>query len=355
MLRNKKYKKIAIYADTSCIDSGGGATYLISMINTLALKYNVVIFLPLGIKNENISLFVTASVDIRTNKYAFQHISILGELIHAIRNAFEFDIVLIKSNYIPSLTLNKNTFILVDFPYAKKLNLIERIRCYTYKQIICNSTYTKKWIKFFWNRDALILYPPAQRFDNNIVKKKMILSVGRFLKKGRSKRQDLLIKAFIELYKSGITDYSLHLAGFVSEETYYEELLKMSEGYPIYFYKNTSNDIITKLYADAMFYWHACGVGINTSENPGGVEHYGIAVADALAAGCIPIVYGEGGPAEIVEEGYNGYIWYSVDSLILKTKELICSDKLVEISERAYRSSVKYGQNTFFENVIKTI
>jgi len=37
------------------------------------------------------------------------------------------------------------------------------------------------------------------------------------------------------------------------------------------------------------------------------LEHFGITTVEAMAAGCVPLVYDSGGQAEIVSSGYNGY------------------------------------------------
>ena len=45
---------------------------------------------------------------------------------------------------------------------------------------------------------------------------------------------------------------------------------------------------------------HAAGFGVDPDEFPETLEHFGITPVEAASFGCIPVVYGQGGPKEVV-------------------------------------------------------
>ena len=45
---------------------------------------------------------------------------------------------------------------------------------------------------------------------------------------------------------------------------------------------------------------HAAGFGVDADEFPERLEHFGITPIEAASFGCIPVVYGQGGPSEVV-------------------------------------------------------
>ena len=44
---------------------------------------------------------------------------------------------------------------------------------------------------------------------------------------------------------------------------------------------------------------HAAGFGVDPDEFPETLEHFGITPIEAASFGCIPVVYGQGGPREL--------------------------------------------------------
>ena len=77
-----------------------------------------------------------------------------------------------------------------------------------------------------------------------------------------------------------------------------------------------------RLFAESSIYWHASGFGEDEQRTPERFEHFGITVVEALAAGAVPIVYGAGGPAEIVQDGVHGYHWHDLDELMALTRRV---------------------------------
>ena len=106
-------------------------------------------------------------------------------------------------------------------------------------------------------------------------------------------------------------------------DDYTKKLRKLAKGYPVRILESPSFGQIKDLYGKAKVFWSAGGFGADEKREPKRVEHFGITVVEAMAAGAVPMVFAAGGHKEIVTEGLNGYLWKSQAELLRKIKELI--------------------------------
>jgi len=102
----------------------------------------------------------------------------------------------------------------------------------------------------------------------------------------------------------------------------YDNCVRLAEGLSVEFYPNASRAEIGRLYSQCTCYWHGAGLGANPETEPEKFEHFGIAVVEAMAAGCLPLVPAHGGPAEIVTSGHDGWTFETPDELIERTLHL---------------------------------
>ena len=91
---------------------------------------------------------------------------------------------------------------------------------------------------------------------------------------------------------------------------------------PIHVHVNARGAVVSRLITEASIYWHASGYGADPKRHPERFEHFGITVVEAMAAGAVPLVYGAGGPAEIVTHGVDGCHWHDLDELATLTTDL---------------------------------
>jgi glycosyltransferase involved in cell wall biosynthesis len=81
----------------------------------------------------------------------------------------------------------------------------------------------------------------------------------------------------------------------------FHELTALATGLDCTFYPNIARAELAKLYERSAVLIHATGFGVDDEEFPEKLEHWGITPLEAASFGCIPVVYGRGGPREVVE------------------------------------------------------
>jgi glycosyltransferase involved in cell wall biosynthesis len=176
------------------------------------------------------------------------------------------------------------------------------------------SRYSQEWLWKWWRKHSQILYPPVsvENFRPGI-KRKWILNVGRFFAGSHNKKQIEMIATFRQLLQQGLEGWELHLAGGVSRKSihqeYFARVQEAAEGLPVILHPDLPFSDLKQLYANSAIYWHATGLDENKYLCPERLEHFGIVVVEAMAAGSVPVVYNQGGPAEIVEHGQSGLLW----------------------------------------------
>lgn len=196
----------------------------------------------------------------------------------------------------------------------------------SYSKIIANSNFTKGWISKRWGIDSTTVWPCIDDAfylkDERIPREKIILSVGRFFAGGHNKKHDEMILAFTRLQQEGILsmEWKLILAGGLHDEdahhrAYYAKLQSMAVGHPISIIPNIPFSELVALYKKAAIYWHWAGWGEDPQLHPERLEHFGITTCEALASGCVPVLYDSSSQREILASCKVGYLFESYDTL----------------------------------------
>lgn len=248
-------------------------------------------------------------------------------------------------------------------PYAPPFHTPwrSRLKLRTYDRVVVNSIYTKTWALRHGTAGLPIevIYPPIDvSFFCPGLKVPIILSVGRFFVDRHEKKHPLMIECFRDLVRSGVEGWELHLAGAIREYNpqdveYLNSLRKMASGLPIRFHVNASLENIRHLYAEASIYWHAAGYGVDEKAHPQHLEHFGISIGEAMAAGAVPIVLGKGGPLEIVTNEKSGFFWETPEELVRRTRQVAKSPESVvdEIRAKAQESVRRFSKECFAKKI----
>jgi len=89
------------------------------------------------------------------------------------------------------------------------------------------------------------------------------------------------------------------------------------------------------------------------------MEHFGITTVEAMASGCVPIVYDAGGQREIVRNGIDGFLWKTFEELIEETTQIIIDTRLrSKVSFEAIIRSADFDTQKFekaFDELLERI
>jgi glycosyltransferase involved in cell wall biosynthesis len=159
---------------------------------------------------------------------------------------------------------------------------------------LTNSAWTANWIEDVYGIRASVLYPPAPGDYRNTPweqRENGVLCIGRL---ARAKRADWILQQLLPL-RSRIQDLHFHIIGNRSlikgDPEYFRRLTTLvAENKDwVTLHENISREQLAELASRQRYGIHAAKT-----------EHFGIAVAEMVRAGCVPIVHNSGGQVEIV-------------------------------------------------------
>lgn len=216
-----------------------------------------------------------------------------------------------------------------------------------YQVVVCNSNFTKNNLDPRLGSASIVIYPPVDtRQFKSGKKENIILSVGRFTSYFQTKKQEVLIEAWKSAH---FKDWQLVLAGGLlpSDKIYFGKLEKLVSGLSIRLLPNISFSDLVELYSKASIYWHAAGF---EEKDPTLAEHFGITTVEAMASGCVPVVYNAGGLPEIVEDGKSGFLWDMKEELLEKTQNVMRNMSLgLSIRKQAMQKAKAFDVNVFYK------
>jgi len=266
----------------------------------------------------------------------------------------------VSDGSIPMVRARRNVLhFQVPFRKVGGKTLLNRMKLFRFGSVVCNSYFTKSFIDEEFGVKSSVIYPPVD-VDKIKAKRKenLILYVGRFSTLKQSKGQEKLVEAFRFFYDGGNKSFRLVLAGGVEVGVgdFVDGLRKEAEGYPISIVESPSYKKLLEYYGKAKFFWSAGGYGVDEDRRPERVEHFGISVVEAMAAGAVPLVFNAGGHKEIVKEGESGFLWNNIEELVERTASLVADKKeYASISKRCVAESRRFGYERFKEEVKKLL
>lgn len=228
-----------------------------------------------------------------------------------------------------------------------------------YQRVVALSEYTLGWTRTWWGRGEAVVSPPVV-MRKSAEKTQLILSVGRFFdeRSGHSKRQLEMVRAFRMLIDGGLKGWRLVLIGGCSpaDREYAMAVRREAEGLPVEVRLSAPGQVLDAHISHASIYWHAAGFGSDLMLHPDRAEHFGIAPIEAMSAGAVPVVFGAGGPAEVVQHEQNGLHYRTLEELVQHTLRLVHDLPLrSRLSEAAVQRAHQYDRAHFETSVRRLV
>jgi len=223
-----------------------------------------------------------------------------------------------------------------------------------------NSNYTRECLQQVNN--GSVVYPPVQPIVepweiSSVIatKEPIILSVGRFAEYETFlnwKNQLALIDFFHNLPHKTVDGLRLVLIGGIDDPAFFDLCIRRASSGPagdsISLIGDLDRTTLSSWYKRSMFYVTFCGYDGKSLANN---EHFGIALVEAMSAGCISMAYDAGGHREIVDHGQDGFLWNTTSDLARLLRILTIGDpsqRKFSIANRAYFKSLQFSA-PFFE------
>jgi glycosyltransferase involved in cell wall biosynthesis len=235
--------------------------------------------------------------------------------------------------------------------YGKLYDLLLRVvDRFNSSLVIANSKFNKRIIRRCMNRDAWVVYPPVdiQKFigvDRGRHRENTVVAVSRFLP---DQNLDYIPKLAKFVQNSNFL--VIGPSGTTSKRTV-EELNEMITKLAV---KDQVKIVTNQPFSRLLEALSTAKVFLRTQP----CEPFGMAVVEAMAAGCVPVVPKAGGPwFDILnqEQGKYGYAYSNLKEAAEEINTLMNDERLrIEISRRAVKRA-KFFDRSFFERRIVEI
>lgn len=187
----------------------------------------------------------------------------------------------------------------------------------------------------------------------------LILAVGRFATSGHSKRQHEMVELFTRMSSEDPRGWRFSCVGNLPdtphERAYFASVKKVANN-AVDLEVNVDRAALDRLFERASIFWHASGLGVDELQEPHLVEHYGLSTAEAMAAGCVPVVINRGGQREIVKHGVNGFLWDTLEELRFFTELLMRDEQLrTRMSVAARKRARELSKAAFAANMVQQV
>jgi|GEM_PF-1818880 len=248
----------------------------------------------------------------------------------------------------------------------------------TYSSLLCNSSFTQTYSLGRWDFPAEkthVLIPPISsaviqardQYKKFLpTKKKQFLNLGRFNPGVHNKNQKIIIEAFLAACNesTALKDWTLVLCGNRNQdsasEQYYSDcqgLADKSNGL-VKLRANLPVDELHQLLEDSFGYVHGTGAFVPAGVSPEKCEHFGLAIAEAMAHGCIPLVYARGGIFDVLDQKNGGFAYANRQQLIAgfqKISQMYSSEDAYQFQISNVSSLDRVSREHFTQRLLELI
>jgi glycosyltransferase involved in cell wall biosynthesis len=318
-------------------------SYLLSIARCLAPTYDIVICTDDVVSIASVR-FSCLSLGIDPFLFTVKTYS----EICGLRGAAAIAIILGNQIVPPIPPVARTNIYLLEFPYpSRNPSLVDFDRIEQFDAILVSSDFTLEWtqrrLREAAVRDApriMRLYPPIHgrpraraRSAGHIT----IITNGRFSVGSRSKRQDV----FLEIVEAARAISSVPVKAVIigtpddclEAQIYYKKVTQQARLLGgVRQLSNASPSEVARELSEADIFLECAGYNVATQAAPEDTEHFGIFLAEAIAAGCYPLVYCAGIPVELVRNGGIGQTFVDAQ----EAAAMICqraNAKMAEVAE----------------------
>jgi glycosyltransferase involved in cell wall biosynthesis len=213
---------------------------------------------------------------------------------------------------------------------------------------IANSRHTaKKLLENHGIHADRVIYPPVhteiyRKLASQSERENVVLTVSRY-----AKEKDL--DHILQIAKRTRGDITFVVVGSAAnrfEKAIANELIDEARALDlrVRFYVNISQDAKRKIMTKAKVYLH-----------PGTSEHFGVAVCEAVSAGCLPVAVNEGGHLEIL--GWLGHIarYYESFDEAARCLESAIGSWNPDVAQLASRQMERFGIERFAQEILQVL
>ncbi|MDB5311373.1 MAG: glycosyltransferase family 1 protein [Gemmataceae bacterium] len=227
-----------------------------------------------------------------------------------------------------------------------------RDRMRSYSAVAAISEFARRWTSRAWGVDPAVIYPPVETDPCPGVKEDRVLVLGRFTP---VKKQADLVRAF-RRHRGRLPGWALACVGGMADtpaaRAYLGEV-ERDAGADVELVVNAPRPRVHAELGRAKVFWHAMGIGVDETSDPGLIEHFGIATVEAMAAGCVPVVVDRGGQREIVTHGETGFLCSSFDEFAARTVELAADPvRLAKMAAAARDRAATFSRGEFVRRMM---
>ena len=359
----RPHTEMAVLYSPFDIRIGGGERYFLSAAQIFAEKYRVILCLPKGCSRARVK-FTLHAMGLR--EFDFEIVSDINDpLIQAGSPKILFSM---SNDLVPEVAAVAEVNLLhlqFPFPSPRSLNAARNVNALkAYDKIIVNSEYTFKWteqrLREAGTEDhppVVVVNPPVNfpLFDKKSHKKDdglHLINVGRFFVHGHTKKQDIFLDIVSRVRVLTGFDVKATLVGGVDDDeesrAYFAQIKQRAArlGNVELLVNASSAKVIESMFAANVFV-HCAGFGSVEEEAPEKFEHFGLAVAEALRAQCIPVVYAAGGPLATIAAAGVGLSYKTIEGAAMHIAALNAKSersKLLNLANASWVEGLTLGK-----------
>lgn len=249
---------------------------------------------------------------------------------------------------------------------------------YGYQLMLSNSSFTKNYADWYLNfpsERSFVLHPPigsefiqtAQGMIGRPLNKKMqFVNIGRFNPGNHNKNQKILMETFLEAKSRNplLKEWKLICVGNANqtpEAIVYLNDCKQIEAKnrdSIVILNNIDAGKLGEILLESFAYVHGTGAFIPPGTEPHKCEHLGLGIIEAMAHGCIPLVYARGGVFDVLKPGQMGIPYITRKGLVDGYGVIAAfwgKESAEKMQQRNLQATLSMGQRTFTERLAKYI